>query len=83
MPNSTMGRLLMSTALGIYFMALGFFIFLVGDGTSDKLLMNYAIMSLYIGTTAWWLSRGSYWDSGYWIAAFLITFVVTFGKFHR
>lgn len=42
-------------------------------------LFNYFILAIYALAALWWLAHGKPWDCGYWIAAFAITFVVTFG----
>ena len=44
-----------------------------------KLLWNYWIMTNYAGAVIWWLCRGSLWNAAYWVFAFGITFVVSFG----
>ena len=45
----------------------------------DPRLFNYFILTIYALAAIWWAAHGKPWDAAYWMAAWSITFVVTFG----
>ena len=49
---------------------------------TDPRVFNYFILIVYALNSARWAIAGSWGDCLYWLAAFQITFAVTFG-FHR
>jgi hypothetical protein len=44
----------------------------------DPRLFNYVLMSLNIAGAIRFGIAGRWWDSGYWLSAFALTFCVTF-----
>lgn len=48
----------------------------------DPRIFNFVILTLYALNITRWAVEGKWWDATYWFAAFLITFVVTFGYEH-
>lgn len=65
---------------GWIFITFGISIFFLPDHPK---LINCLILALYCICACWWGFKGYYWDAGYWVAAFAITFVVTFGYLRR
>lgn len=52
--------------------------FVLPDALPNK-FMNYVILGTYILAVTWWLYLVHPWWVGYWVFAFGITAVVTFG----
>lgn len=46
---------------------------------TDPRAFNCVIMGLYVLAAIWWAKDGKWWDVAYWLCAFGLTVVVTFG----
>lgn len=67
----------MKDSLGVLLIVAGIVVIFLPD--DDPKLVNYTILAIYLLSAFWWALHKHYWDALYWLSAFSITAVVTFG----